>query len=90
MSSRSCLCKINHASSSTDDDVEPSWCLVESQDWVGSDVIRPDCSDDPSDPSCSDATNVSPANERLANLYGDDVVSQLYVVDIHLGRIDCS
>ena len=51
-----------------------SYCLIESQDWVGSDVIRPDCTTDASDPSCADPTDVSPDNERLANLYGNDVV----------------
>ena len=56
------------------EDVDTSYCLIESQDWVGSDVIRPDCTTDPSDPSCADLTNVSPDNERLANLYGNDVV----------------
>ena len=51
-----------------------SYCLIESQDWVGSDVIRPDCTTDASDPSCADPTDVSADNERLANLYGNDVV----------------
>lgn len=51
-----------------------AYCLIESQDWVGSDVIRQDCTTDASDPSCADPTNVSPDNERLANLYGNDVV----------------
>ena len=37
-------------------------------------MIRPDCTTDASDPSCADPTNVSPENERLANLYGNDVV----------------
>ncbi|KAL8634348.1 MAG: hypothetical protein Q9228_008059 [Teloschistes exilis] len=54
-------------------DVDLSWCLLESQDWVGSDIVRPDCTANPSDPSCADPTNVSPENERIANLYGDDV-----------------
>ena len=52
-----------------------SWCLIESQDWVGSDIIRPDCSPDSLDPSCSDPDNVAPQNERIANLYDDDLVS---------------
>ena len=56
----------------TDDDT--SWCLLESQDWVGSDIIRPNCTTDATDPSCNDPINVSPDDERLANLYGDDVV----------------
>ena len=37
-------------------------------------MIRPDCTTDASDPSCTDPTDVSPDNERLANLYGNDVV----------------
>ena len=64
------------SSSSTSVDVDPAWCLIESQNWVGSDVVRPDCTAHPSDPSCSDPTNVSPDNQRIANLYGDDVVSR--------------
>ncbi|KAL9580260.1 MAG: hypothetical protein Q9212_004601 [Teloschistes hypoglaucus] len=55
-------------------DVDMSYCLIESQNWVGSDVIRPDCTTDTSDPSCADPTDVSPDNERLANLYGNDVL----------------
>ena len=51
-----------------------SWCLIESQDWVGSDIIRPDCSPESTDPSCSDPDNVAPQNERIANLYDDDLV----------------
>ena len=55
-------------------DVDMSYCLIESQGWVGSDVIRPDCTSGSSDPSCADPTDVSPDDERLANLYGNDVV----------------
>ncbi|KAL9004719.1 MAG: hypothetical protein Q9188_002471 [Gyalolechia gomerana] len=54
--------------------VDTSWCLLESQDWVGRDVIRPGCTTDASDPSCADPANVTPEDERLANLYGDDVM----------------
>lgn len=65
-------------------DIDLSWCLLESQDWVGSDVVRPDCAANPSDPSCADPTDVSPENERIANLYGDDVVRH-----IHHPSINC-
>ena len=51
-----------------------AYCLIENQNWLGSDVIRPDCTTDASDPSCADPTNVSPGDERLANLYDNDVV----------------
>lgn len=49
--------------------------MLESQNWVGSDVVRPDCTATPDDPSCSDPTAVSADNQRLANIYSDDVVS---------------
>ena len=52
-----------------------SWCLIESQEWVGSDVIRPDCSASSTDPSCHDPLDISPENERIANLYPNDMVS---------------
>lgn len=68
---------ISLCSASDYTDVDTSWCLLESQDWVGSDVIRPGCTTDASDPSCADPANVSPEDERLANLYGDDVVRDL-------------
>ncbi|SPQ21516.1 05f4d12e-4c34-47ca-9eeb-bd15fa2afc2d [Thermothielavioides terrestris] len=45
------------------------WCMLESQNWVGSDVVRPDCTADPTDPSCSDPANVTADNARLSNLY---------------------
>ena len=52
-----------------------SWCLIESQDWVGSEIIQPDCSTDSTDSSCSDPDNVAPQNERIVNLYDEDLVS---------------
>ncbi|KAG7001882.1 hypothetical protein G7Y79_00030g064150 [Physcia stellaris] len=55
-------------------DSKSSWCLVESQDWVGSDVVRPDCSADPTDPSCTDSANVTAENSRIANLYNDQLL----------------
>lgn len=55
---------------------EDRWCLVSSQTWTGSDIIYPDCAKVPTDPSCTgNGSSVDPANERLANLYGNDVVS---------------
>ena len=49
--------------------------MIESQNWVGSDVIRPDCSTDPTDPSCTDSTNVAADHQRIANLYDNAMVS---------------
>ncbi|OCL06228.1 carbohydrate-binding module family 50 protein [Glonium stellatum] len=52
-----------------------TWCLIESQDWVGSDIIRPNCNINPSDPACSgNITDVNPAYQRMANLYTNDVL----------------
>lgn len=52
-----------------------TWCLVESQNWVGADVYQVDCDANPSDPSCAgNGTGIDPANERMANLYSNDVV----------------
>ncbi|KAI0476399.1 hypothetical protein GGR56DRAFT_468019 [Xylariaceae sp. FL0804] len=62
-----------------------SWCLTESQEWVGADVLRADCDTNPDDPTCSgDASAIPEANIRMANLYSDDIlcnncfVNQLY------------
>jgi hypothetical protein len=56
-----------------------TWCLVESQDWVGADVYQVDCDASPSDPSCAgNGTGIEPASERMANLYSNDVVRCQY------------
>ena len=49
-------------------------------------MIRPDCTTDASDPSCADPADVSPDNERLANLYGNDVVwpHECSVIQFHV------
>lgn len=48
--------------------------MIKSLNWVGSDVIRPDCSVDPTDPSCSNPANVTATNQRIANLYNDTIL----------------
>ena len=52
------------------------YCLVQSYDWAGSDIIRPDCTDsaNANATQCIDPTVVSPENERIANLYPDDLL----------------
>ncbi|OBT81991.1 hypothetical protein VE02_09310 [Pseudogymnoascus sp. 03VT05] len=50
------------------------WCIIESLNWVGSDIIRPDCSVDSTDPSCSNPANVTADNQRIANLYNDTIL----------------
>lgn len=59
-----------------EDDPEHPWCLTESQDWVGSDIVRADCNVNPSDPTCGgNSSDISAASMRLANLYNDTIVS---------------
>ncbi|KUI67451.1 hypothetical protein VM1G_02901 [Cytospora mali] len=52
---------LTNGNSTAEDDF--AWCVVESQNWVGSDVIQP-----------GNTNSDDPANQRLANLYGDDVL----------------
>ena len=52
-----------------------SFCLIESYDWVGSDIIRPDCATASNDSGqCLDPNDVPPENERIANLYPDSLL----------------
>lgn len=53
---------------------DSSFCLIESYSWVGSDIIRPDCSSSDSSSQCSDPTDVPPENERIANLYPNSLL----------------
>jgi len=48
--------------------------MIESLNWVGSDVIRPDCNVDPTDPSCLNPANVTAENQRISNLYNDTIL----------------
>jgi hypothetical protein len=53
-----------------------SYCIVQSYDWVGSDIIRPDCDNSANAnlAQCLDPTNVPAENARLANLYPDSLL----------------
>ncbi|KAI0431904.1 hypothetical protein F5Y09DRAFT_340145 [Xylaria sp. FL1042] len=64
---------------STWEDSDPApthpWCLTESQEWVGSDIVRADCATNPTDPTCSGNMSAIPAeNMRMANLYSDELL----------------
>ena len=52
------------------------FCLVQSYDWTGSDTIRPDCTDpaNVNASQCIDPTDLPPENERIANLYPNDLL----------------
>ena len=59
-----------------DSSTSSNFCLVQSYGWIGTDIIRPDC-DDPDNVNASqfiDPTDIPPENERLANLYPDDLL----------------
>lgn len=56
------------------------WCLTQSLNWTGSDIVRPDCSVTPSDPQCQNPSNVDAGNQRLANLYSDDILCSSWYV----------
>jgi hypothetical protein len=65
------------------------YCLVQSYDWVGSDIIRPDCTDPANSNAsqCLDPTDVPPENERLANLYPDDLLCSQCFLNMFYLRI---
>lgn len=50
------------------------WCMIESQNWVGSDIVRPDCTTDPVDPSCTGTSDTTNDQARIANLYSDTML----------------
>jgi hypothetical protein len=52
------------------------FCLVQSYDWVGTDIIRPDCDDSANvnASQCINPTDVPSENSRIANLYPDDLL----------------
>ncbi|KAI1109681.1 hypothetical protein F5Y14DRAFT_444510 [Nemania sp. NC0429] len=45
----------------------PTWCFLESQNWVGVDVEPADCTSDPSNIFCTDPSSMN----RMVNLYYD-------------------
>lgn len=55
-----------------------TWCILESQNWIGTDVYQVDCTANPSDSTCvNNGTGIDPASQRMANLYTDDLVRDL-------------
>ncbi|KAK1996885.1 hypothetical protein LX36DRAFT_99339 [Colletotrichum falcatum] len=62
-----------------------AYCLTESQEWVGADVLRADCGANPSNPTCSgNATDTPEPNARLASLYEDDILcSGCFINQLH-------
>lgn len=50
------------------------WCLLESYDWVGSDVVQVDCEVFPEDPWCLNKAEPSANNSRISTLYDDELL----------------
>ncbi|KAF3021589.1 hypothetical protein E8E14_013554 [Neopestalotiopsis sp. 37M] len=68
-----------------------SWCLTESQQWVGSDIVRPDCNANPSAPSCGGNVSAIPdGSQRMANLYGDDILCNQCFIEMLYSRVTSS
>lgn len=65
------------------------YCLIDSYNWVGSDIIRPDCSlaSNQNNSQCIDPTDVSPDNERIANLYPNDLLCSTCFVNMFYLRL---
>ncbi|KAF2222117.1 hypothetical protein BDZ85DRAFT_274930 [Elsinoe ampelina] len=60
------------------------WCLIDSYEWTGSDVVQADCTANPSLPQCIIPGNVSSSDRRMANLYSDDLLcSDCFVKLLH-------
>ncbi|EFX05908.1 peptidoglycan-binding protein [Grosmannia clavigera kw1407] len=68
------------------------YCLIDSYNWVGSDIIRPDCSlaSNENNSQCIDPTDVSAENERLANLYSNDILCDACFVNMFFLRLASS
>jgi hypothetical protein len=65
------------------------YCLIDSYEWVGSDIIRPDCSQasNQNDPQCLDPTNVTDYNQRIANLYPNDLLCSTCFINMFFLRL---
>jgi hypothetical protein len=60
------------------------WCLLESYEWTGSDVVQVDCDANPSDPWCLNPGNFANNQSRLSTLYDDDLLcSECFLKVLH-------
>jgi hypothetical protein len=50
------------------------WCLIESYEWTGSDVVQVDCETFPTDPWCLNRAEFSANQSRMSTLYDDDLL----------------
>lgn len=68
-------------------DTNNQWCLPQSYNWTGSDVVQVDCAANPTDPWCIDAANVSSENNRISTLYDDDLLCSECFVNMLYQRV---
>ncbi|CAN9281263.1 unnamed protein product [Alternaria alternata] len=60
------------------------WCLVESYEWTGSDVVQMDCEANPNDPWCLNRADFSANQSRMSTLYDDDLLcSECFLKMLH-------
>ncbi|KAI4700641.1 hypothetical protein J4E81_003602 [Alternaria sp. BMP 2799] len=60
------------------------WCLVESYEWTGSDVIQMDCEANPNDPWCLNRADFGANQSRMSTLYDDDLLcSECFLKMLH-------
>ncbi|KAI1880137.1 hypothetical protein JX265_001758 [Neoarthrinium moseri] len=64
------------------------WCLTESQEWVGLDILRADCDANPTDPTCAgNVTDIPESSIRMANLYPDEILCNGCFIDMLYTRV---
>ena len=66
---------------------DSTYCLVQSYNWIGSDIVRPDCDNiaNANESQCIDPTDVPAENSRIVNLYPDSLLcSQCFLKMFYL------
>lgn len=60
------------------------WCLLESYEWTGSDVVQVDCESFPEDPWCLNRADFGKNQSRMSTLYDDDLLcSECFLNILH-------
>ncbi|KAF2130204.1 carbohydrate-binding module family 50 protein [Dothidotthia symphoricarpi CBS 119687] len=60
------------------------WCLLESYEWTGSDVVHVDCEADPTNPWCLNRADFGANQSRMSTLYDDDLLcSECFLKVLH-------
>ena len=60
------------------------WCLPQSYEWTGSDVVQVDCDANPTDPWCLNRADFGANQSRMSTLYDDDLLcSECFLKLLH-------